>query len=239
MPCSLKRGRSHDVPLHIAAMTTHDPATRGGGPAGGRQPICSSWGRIVACCRAKQRTRRINRVVHLLTGQPTEVIHRCGDPSDGFTTLPEIRQLWPSDRETRHELHACKLLTMWINPVENFHRRQRRSPRIGRVFPGGADGGADGWVQTGGCRRVFGSCRRAGGVRRPGRLCGPETAIDGRGAACSRRSAPGRNCPELRPDGWARVRQGAGGIGGKGRRGVDGKGGGGGPDLSGAGHPDA
>lgn len=208
-------------------MMTHDPATRGGGPAGSRQPICSFWGRIVACCRAKQRTRRTNRVVHLLTGQPTEVIHRCGDPSDGFTTLPEIRQLWPSDRATRHELHACKLLTMWITPVENFHRGSENRRRADGFSPG---------VQTEGTNGCPGRADRASGVRRPGlvglrrpgRLWGPETAIDGLEAVISRRSAPGRNCPNLRPDGWARVRRGAGGIGGTGRSRVDGKGGGGG-----------
>ena len=184
-------------------MMTHDPATRGGGPAGSRQPICSSWGRIVACCRAKQRTRGTNRVVHLLTGQPTEVIHRCGDPSDGFTALPEIRQLWPSDRETRHELHACKLLTMWITPVENFHRGSENRRRADGFSPGVQTG-----VQTGGTNGCPGRADRAGGVRRPGlvglrrpgRLWGPETAIDGLGAVFSRRSAPGRNCPNLRPD---------------------------------------
>ena len=62
-------------------------------------------------------------VVHLLTEQPTEVIHRCGDRPCGNSRLPKIRQPGRSDRGGPHELHACKLLTMWITHVENFRLR--------------------------------------------------------------------------------------------------------------------
>ena len=53
-------------------------------------------------------------VIHLLTGQPTEVIHKCGDQAGRRGWGPENRQLGRSDPGRHSELHACKLLTVWI-----------------------------------------------------------------------------------------------------------------------------
>ena len=62
-------------------------------------------------------------VVHLLTGQPTEVIHRCGDRVGSIACKLDNRQPGRSEPGRHSELHACKLLTMWITAVENSRIR--------------------------------------------------------------------------------------------------------------------
>lgn len=59
------------------------------------------------------------KVVHLLTGQPTEVIHRCGDQVGSIACKLDNRQPGRPEPGRHSELHACKLLTMWITAVEN------------------------------------------------------------------------------------------------------------------------
>jgi hypothetical protein len=81
------------------------------GAAAGRVRPPAAWARQLAPAR---------KVVHLRTGQPTEVIHRCGDPVRRIASMPENRQPGRSDPARHRELHACKLLTMWITTVENF-----------------------------------------------------------------------------------------------------------------------
>lgn len=77
--------------------------------------------RLVTVSRG--RTGAASEVVHLTTGQPTEVIHRCGDLRPRARPFPRNRQPWPSDRDRHHELQLCKLPTVWITPVENQHLR--------------------------------------------------------------------------------------------------------------------
>jgi len=50
------------------------------------------------------------KVVHLLTGQPTEVIHRCGDRVGSIACKLDNRQPGRSEPGRHSELHACKLL---------------------------------------------------------------------------------------------------------------------------------
>ena len=63
------------------------------------------------------------KVVHLLTGQPTEVIHRCGDQVGSIACKLDNRQPGRPEPGRHSELHACKLLTMWITAVENSRIR--------------------------------------------------------------------------------------------------------------------
>jgi hypothetical protein len=60
--------------------------------------------------------RGLWELVHLTTGQPTEVIHNCGDHA---LLRRGNRQLGPSDGAVGYELQLCKLPTVWITPVDN------------------------------------------------------------------------------------------------------------------------
>ena len=103
------------------------------GPSCGPAPFCdlppgvpAVQGRSRARA-ARHQTRGPGRakVVHLHTGQPTEVIHRCGDRVGSMACRLENRQPGRSEPGRHSELHACKLLTMWITAVENSPIRTR------------------------------------------------------------------------------------------------------------------
>lgn len=90
--------------------------------------------------------------------------------SDPFRNRP----VWPSDPAGRHELHACKLPTVWITPVDNS--RRGHAQRIfwapgdaGRARTGRAGHGAL-WKTGTRCRRSTELPGKVGIARRPGSL---------------------------------------------------------------------
>lgn len=101
------------------------------------------------------------KVVHLTTGQPTGVIHNCGQHEIPGAAAWRICPLWPSDQAAHSELHGCKLLTLWINTVDNS-RRRGRAARSGWLMPGGTPSGRS----------------AAGAAGRPKRSAGAGAAVD-------------------------------------------------------------
>ncbi len=125
--CGVQSGPERD-----RAGPVREPWTEvGEGPCG---PCCgAAAGRVRPGAAWARQRAPARQVVHLLTGQPTEVIHRCGDPVRRIASMPENRQPGRSDLGRHCELHACKLLTMWITTVENFRIRACEFRRGGSV----------------------------------------------------------------------------------------------------------
>jgi hypothetical protein len=145
----------------------------------GRDP--DTLGPLLRGCGAGPRMTGLRgEVVHLLTGQPTEVIHRCGDRRGKISRPAQIRQPGRSDWDDRHELHGCKLLTMCITSVDNFRPHPQMPCRFrSEVLRGAGPGCRAGRSPT-------------GGARCPGRLRGPEPAMRGLETVIPCRSTPGR-----------------------------------------------
>jgi hypothetical protein len=111
--------------------------------------------------------RGLWELVHLTTGQPTEVIHNCGDHA---LLRRGNRQLGPSDGAVGYELQLCKLPTVWITPVDNsgHHawwrwdlRRTSRQPAENCPPDVGAEARRQGAPDTGRARKR----QEAGGRR--------------------------------------------------------------------------